>query len=78
MPLISKTEAQTISSAFQNSLPERVYTFLRNRAQQGFVGGAFVYTPEDVGAVANATRDALIAAGWAVTVDAPSRTVTIT
>jgi VCBS repeat-containing protein len=77
MAIITKAEASTLSVTYQDALAERVYTFLRNRAQGGFVGGQFTYTTEDTGPKAQAVKAALEAAGWVVVVDGVNRTVTI-
>jgi hypothetical protein len=77
VPLISKTEANARATAYRNTLGDRVYAFLIARADAGLVGGAFPYTDQD--GIANATnvRDALIAAGWTVSVDTGNKIVTI-
>lgn len=77
MQLMSKAEATALALQFQNTVRQRVASFLDSRARQGLVGGVFSYTSEDSVPVLQAVRTALEALGWTVVVDTGARTATI-
>lgn len=73
------TKAEIIARIATKSAQEidRLNNTLLAWAQAGQVGGSYVFDQYVQVADAQAARNAAIAAGWAVTIDVPSRTMTL-